>query len=127
MQSKSDRLRPLVVPTRRGPAQFIAILETLARMELTDGLSLPQLIEETAPRMPRDATVVAILALGDETSAIALSNLRRRGFAVTVVLNLFDSYEYSRIAGYFQAEGLETRQLKNEDSIVDICRQYALR
>jgi uncharacterized repeat protein (TIGR01451 family) len=127
MQSKSDRLRPLVVPTRRGPAQFMAILETLARMELTDGLSLPQLIEETAPRMPRDATVVAILARGDETSAIALSNLRRRGFAVTVVLNLFDSYEYSRIAGYFQAEGLETRQLKNEDSIVDICRQYALR
>ncbi|HZL91930.1 MAG TPA: DUF58 domain-containing protein [Pirellulaceae bacterium] len=127
MQSKSDRLRPLLVPTRRGPDQFVAILETLARMELTDGLPLPQLIEETASRMPRDATVVAILARGDETSAIALSNLRRRGFAITVVLNLFDRYEYSRVAGYFQAEGIETRHLKDEDSIVDICRQYALR
>jgi uncharacterized repeat protein (TIGR01451 family) len=127
MQSKSDRLRPLLVPTRRGPDQFVAILETLARMELTDGLPLAQLIEETAGRLPRDATIVAILAHGDETSAIALSNLRRRGFAITVLLNLFDHYEYSRAAGYFQAEGMETRHLKDEQSIADICRQYALR
>jgi uncharacterized repeat protein (TIGR01451 family) len=127
MQSSSDRLRPLLVPTRRGPDQFMAILETLARMELTDGLPLPQLIEETAPRMPRDATIVALLAHGDETSAIALANLRRRGFAITVILNLFDFYEYSRAAGYFQSEGIETRHLKDEQSIVDICRQYALR
>lgn len=127
MRSRSDRLRPLVVETGRGPEQFVAILETLARMELTDGLPLPALIEESAARIPRDATVVAIVPRGDETSAIALANLRRRGFAVTVLLNLFDEYEYSRAAGFFLAEGIETRHLKDEKSIVEICRQYALR
>ena len=35
------------------------ILETLARVELTDGLTLAQLITETGSRLPRDATVVA--------------------------------------------------------------------
>ena len=127
MRSKSDRLRPLVVETRRGPAQFVSILETLARVELTDGLTLPELIEEAASRMPRDATVVAIVPRGDETAAIALSNLRRRGFAVTVLLNQYDNYEYTQAAGYFLAEGLETRHLKDEESISEICRQYALR
>ena len=127
MQTRSDRLRPLIVETRRGPEQFRSILETLARMELTDGLPLPALIEEAASRMPRDATVVAILPRGDEVSAIALANLRRRGLAVTVVLNFHDDYEYSVAAGYFQSEGIETRHLRDEASIVEICRQYALR
>lgn len=127
MQGQSDRLRPLIVETRRGPEQFRSILETLARMELTDGLPLPALIEEAAARMPRDATVIAILPRGDEISAIALANLRRRGLAVTVLLNFHDDYEYARAAGFFQAERIETRHLRDEASIVEICRQYALR
>ena len=40
------------------------ILETLARVELTDGLGLGGLISETAGRMPADATVLAVLADG---------------------------------------------------------------
>ena len=43
MLDASDRLQPLVVETRRGAEQLMRILETLARAELTDGLSVPQL------------------------------------------------------------------------------------
>ena len=46
-------LQPLIVPTRRGPEQLMRILETLARVELTDGLPLPALIAEAASRMAR--------------------------------------------------------------------------
>jgi uncharacterized repeat protein (TIGR01451 family) len=127
MRSRSDRLRPLVVETRRGPAQLMAILQTLARVELTDGLTLPALVEEAAGRMPRDATVIAILPRGDEVSAIALAHLRRRGFAVTVILNVHDVDAYWRAAGFFLAEGIETRHLQDEPSILEVCRQYALR
>src|SRR5262249_33487389 len=35
MSERSDRLRPVVVPTRRGPEQLLLILEALARAELT--------------------------------------------------------------------------------------------
>ena len=66
---------------------------------MTDGLPLPALIEETASRMPRDATVIAIVPPKSENAAIALGNLRRRGFAVTVLLNLYEDYDYSLLAG----------------------------
>ena len=77
------------------------ILETLARVELTDGLPLPALIEEAASRMPRDATVIAILPPGSTESAIALGNLRRRGFAVTAILNMYEDYDFADAAAPF--------------------------
>ena len=61
MQESSDRLQPVIVETRRGAEQLTRILETLARVELTDGLSFAQLVIESSSRMPRDATVVAVL------------------------------------------------------------------
>jgi uncharacterized protein (DUF58 family) len=127
MRDKSDRLQPLIVPTRRGAEQLTRILETLARVELTDGLPLPALIEEAASRLPRDATIIAILPPGSTESAIALGNLRRRGFAVTALLNLHDEWDYAEAAGPLLAEGVETRHLKDENSIIEICRQMALR
>ena len=61
MRDHSDRLRPVIVETRRGPEQLVRILEALARLELTEGLTFPQLVIEATSRLPRDATVVAIL------------------------------------------------------------------
>lgn len=122
VREKSDRLAPLVVPTNRGAEQLTRILEMLARVELTDGLPLAALIEETASRLPRDATVIAIVPPGQIESAIALGNLRRRGFAVTVILNVFDDWEYATAAGPFLAEGVHTRQLREEAAIPEICR-----
>ena len=81
---------PLVVETRRGPSNCMRILETLARVELTDGLNFAKLVTETAGRLPRDATVVAILTRRDVETAVALGNLRRRGLAVTAILNLYE-------------------------------------
>src|SRR5437868_1977657 len=127
VRDKSERLQPLIVPTRRGPEQLMRILQTLARMELTDGLPLPALIEETASRMPRDATVIAILPPGSTDSAIALGNLRRRGFAVTALLNMHDEWDFALASAPFLAERVETRHLKDETSIMEICRAFALR
>jgi uncharacterized repeat protein (TIGR01451 family) len=126
-REKSERLAPVIVPTRRGPEQLTRILETLARLELTDGLPLPALIEEAAPRLPRDATVIAILPPGSTDSAIALGNLRRRGFAVTAILNLYEDSDFADAAGSLVAEGIEVRHLKDESSIMEICRQFAVR
>ena len=36
MADKSDRLRPVIVPTRRSDVQLRQILRTLARVEKTD-------------------------------------------------------------------------------------------
>lgn len=126
MEAQSERLRPVVVPTRVGVDQFRQILESLARLELTDGLSFAQLVSEVDDRLPRDATVIAILPRVTEETAIALSNLRRRGLAVVAVINLFDSYEYAQAAGPLVAAGIEVRHLVDRDSIRTICRRYVV-
>jgi len=126
MTAQSDRLRPITVPTGRSPEQFQQILETLARLELTDGLTLPQLIQETQSHLPRDATVVAILPRATADDAIALGILRRSGFSVTVLLNIYDDYDFAMAAGPLMAEGIEVRQLKDREGIASVCRQYLL-
>ncbi|HEY1066358.1 MAG TPA: DUF58 domain-containing protein, partial [Pirellulales bacterium] len=124
METKSDRLRPLVIETRRGPEQFSKILETVARVELTDGLTLPQLLAETAPRFSRHATVIVILPAVPPETAIALGYLRRQGFAVTAVLLMFSGAdEYYKAAGALAAEHVEFRCIENEDALVDFCEQ----
>ena len=126
MLAESDRLRPLVVETRRGPEQLTRILETLARAELTDGLDLANLVIETASRLPRDATVLAILTAVTPRTAIALGNLRRRGFAVTAIINVFEERDYAEAAGTLLQERIDSRHLKNESAVATICRSYIL-
>jgi hypothetical protein len=102
------------------------ILETLARVELTDGFDFAHLVIETASRMPRDATVIAVLPSVTMETAVSLGNLRRGGFAVTAILIMYDYEEYSQAAGKLMAEGVETRQLPNKEALVTVCRDYVL-
>jgi uncharacterized protein (DUF58 family) len=90
---ESDRIRPVVVDTRRGFDQFQKVREALARLELSDGMTFAQLAVEMAPRMPRDATVIAVLPRVPAESAVALGTLRRQGFAVTAILIGLDDAE----------------------------------
>jgi uncharacterized protein (DUF58 family) len=127
MLEASDRLRPIQVETRRGADQLLRVLETLARVELTDGLTLPQLVTETASRIPRDATVVVVLATVTSEFAVALGNLRRHGYAITAILNLYDEFEFAQASGPLLAEGIDTHHLKNEEAVVNVCRRFVLR
>lgn len=123
MMAASDRLAPQVVGTRRGADQLNRIVELLARVELTDGLRLPELIGETSARMPRDAAVIAIVSHLEERDAIALGNLRRQGFAVSVILNLHDNWRFADAAGPLLAQRLPVHHLRSEEDIVSVCLQ----
>lgn len=122
MRESSDRLQPLVVETRRGVEQLMRILETLARVELTDGLTFPQLVLEAASRLPRDATVLAILSSVSPETAVALGSLRRHGFAVTAIVNAYEVQDFEEAAGRLLAEGIEARHLKDRASVPTLCR-----
>jgi uncharacterized protein (DUF58 family) len=127
MSEASHRLAPLVVDTRRGPEQLLRILETLARVELTDGLEFPDLVVETDHRLPRDATVVAVLPQVSAQAALALGGLRRRGFAVTAVVVCFDPDVLTEYLGRLLAEGVEARVVSDEASLAAVCRQQMIR
>jgi uncharacterized protein (DUF58 family) len=127
LERKNDRLAPLVVETRRGAEQLGRVLEMLARVEISDGLTFSQLVLETASRLPRDATVVAILSDVTVETAVALSNLRRRGFALTAILNVYEESDFARLAGRLLAEGIESRHIKNEEGLPALCGRHVLR
>jgi uncharacterized protein (DUF58 family) len=128
MAERSDRLQPLIIETRRGVQQFQRIREVLARVELTDGLTAAELIVETASRLPRDATVVALLADVPVETALALGNLRRQGLAISVVLIALDEERLEKGYGRLLAEGImDIRQLRNEAGLPDLCQQQVRR
>jgi uncharacterized protein (DUF58 family) len=127
MSDKSDRLRPIVVGTHQSHTQLRQILEALARVEKTDGLSFAQLVRETASRLPQSATVIAVLTAVTAETAIALGNLRRRGFAVTAIINVFEPFEFATLAAPLIAEQIDARQLRDRASIPEVCLKCLLR
>lgn len=142
MSAASDRLRPVLIETRRGYEQFQRIREALARLELTDGLTFAELLHETTSRMPRDATVVAVLGEVTTEMAIALGNLRRSGFAVYAIVVLQDSGGPPGTAdgtrfldsdgmvdriGRLMAEGINVKHIDNEAAISDLCSEQLIR
>lgn len=131
-RQRSERLRPIVVETRRGVLQLRRILETLARLEQTDGFSFSQTIAETGSRVPRDATVVAVLAEVTEETAIALGNLRRSGYAVTAVMVMFGATQYydwaqpPEWACRLLAQGIEFRRVDDEATLARLCAEQII-
>ncbi len=127
MKETSERLQPIVVETRRGVEQLQRIRETLARVELTDGMSFSGLVLETSGRLPRDATVIAVLAEVSLETAIALGTLKREGFAITAILMVFDFKELEQGHGRLAAEGIrDVRHLARPEGLPSLCRQQVL-
>lgn len=118
LREGNDRLRPVVVDTRRGFDQFQKVREALARLELTDGFGFAQLALEMAPRMPRDATVIAVLPRVPIDSAVALGTLRRQGFAITAVLIGLTEEEKLEAHGRLLAETVrDIRYVNSEEEL----------
>jgi uncharacterized repeat protein (TIGR01451 family) len=127
MQEKSERLQPVIVETRRGAEQLQRIRETLARVELTDGLTFAGLVLETAGRLPRDATVIALLPDVPVETAVALGNLRRQGLAITAVLIGLDIHALEKAHGRLMAEGIrDVRHLAREETLPTLCQQQVM-
>jgi uncharacterized protein (DUF58 family) len=126
MREESDRLQPLIVETRRGAEQFRRILEVLARVELSDGLNLAQLLNETQGRLPRDATVVAILPRLTTATALALGNIKRSGFSVTAILIMMDDDNLETATGRLLGEGIEVRHVRDEVTLAGVCQKQVM-
>src|SRR5262249_16278496 len=123
VRDDNDRLKPLQVPTRRGSDQFQRIRELLARVELTDGMTFAHFTLEIARGIPRDAPVIAFLPDVPVKTAVALSNLQRQGFAVSVVLVMLEDENMERAYGRLMAESLrDIRHVTSEASLADLCQ-----
>jgi hypothetical protein len=131
--AENTRLRPVVVPTRKSSDNLLHILETLARLETTDGLDFTGLLGEAAVRIPRDATVVAVLSRVTPEMAMALGELVRQGFLVTAIVVIFaaevlpDWAKPPEWAEILLAQGINFHMVNSEDSITNLCAQSVVR
>ena len=127
MDETSERLEPVVVETRRGAEHLQRIGETLARVELTDGITFAGLVIEMAGRLPRDATLVALLGEVSVETAAALGTLRRAGFALTAVLICMDEHTLEKAHGRLLGEGVrDVRHLAREEALPTLCQQQVM-
>ena len=129
----NDRLRPVRVETRKGNEKLGEILETLARLEHTDGLEFSEMLAAAVSQIPRDATVVPVLRQVTPAIAIALGGLVRRGFLVTAVVVAFernavpDWAQPPEWAGLLLAQGVDFRLVNSEESVMNLCAEAIVR
>jgi len=125
MAAGSDRLDPVIVPTRKAPEQMSYILNALARMELSQGLTLPELLFESQAQIPRDATMIAIISKIKMENAVALGGLLRQGYSVEVIVNCFSEEEFLQTSAPLINQGIVCRHLKDDSAIATICEKRA--
>ena len=129
----NERLRPVQVETGKGGDKMQAILETLARLEHTDGLDFAEMLATAVAHIPRDATVVPVLRRVTPEMAVALGGLVRRGFLVTVVVASFSSdplpdwAQPPDWAGLLLAQGIDFRLVNSEEAITSLCATAIIR
>lgn len=87
MKSQNNRLSPIVLGASRTPEHFAQLHRMLARLERTDGLKLDQLLIETQSRIPKLLSLIVIAQRVDQAGLFALEMFRRRGYALSVLLN----------------------------------------
>jgi uncharacterized protein (DUF58 family) len=130
---ENTRMRPVVVPTRRSSENFLRILETLARLEQTDGLDFPGLIEEAAARFPRDATIVALFSQVTPEMAQALGKLVQNGHLVTAIVVksgadvLPDWAKPPEWAEILLSQNINFHMVNSEEAVTNLCAQAIVR
>lgn len=82
----SARLRPVEVPVRRGQDSIMLIMESLARLELSDGLALQEMIAREYNAWPREDTVILIVPDLPPELGREIARLKTTGFSVLVLL-----------------------------------------
>ena len=85
-EEESVRLSPLQVPTLRTPIQAQRIIENLARVMPTNGLSIAQTILIHSLHLPRNAALLPVVPYVTEELALVLASMKITGFNVTVFL-----------------------------------------
>lgn len=126
MKSQNNRLSPIVLGASRTPEHFAQLHRMLARLERTDGLKLDQLLIETESRIPKLLSLIVIAQRIDQAGLFALEMFRRRGYALTVLLNCHQEL-YLENASPLIAAKIPVIPLYNQESITQYLQHQTAR
>jgi uncharacterized protein (DUF58 family) len=80
----SERVRPVEVPARRASYQAMLIWETLARLELSDGMTMTEMLLKEHPSLARELALFVLSPRPSRGLCDALAMLHRVGFPTTL-------------------------------------------
>lgn len=126
-ENPNERLQPLAIRTQAGVEQFEQIRTMLARVELNDGLTLPQLLAEAGHLLPRNATVIVFLPEVTPEVAISLGRMRRSGYQIIAFLVMLEELARERALNLLASERIEARHYKSEKELARICQRAMVR
>ncbi len=112
----SNRLAPLVVPTRKGPEQLRRILEALARVDYTGGFAIDKALYFSMQHLSRDATLLVVTPSVTDALAVMLGILRQSGFSVNVFL-VNEEPAYFAAIDLLAPQGIDIYHIRSIESI----------
>lgn len=112
----TERLSPVRIPVRRGEHNLHLIMRSLARLRLSDALSLPELIDEEHEGWPREATALAIVPGVSREVLTRLVELRNCGFTVAVLV-IRNEANFGQVRGMLEAEGIRPMHVASEEEL----------
>jgi uncharacterized protein (DUF58 family) len=127
MNCRNDRLRPVVVEAGREATRLQRLRRLLARLERTDGLSMPQLLGEAQSQISNQTTLLAVMQQTTPEAAAALIGFARRGRSVAAVINTYEPSHFAEAASPLIAANIPVYPLHDERSIPELCRNVQLR
>ncbi|GAB4332384.1 MAG: DUF58 domain-containing protein [Candidatus Abyssubacteria bacterium] len=93
---KPRSLAPLIIPTRKSAEQGRLMLETLARLDYTDGLTIDKALEYSIQRLGRDSATLVVAPELTDALALSLGILKEAGYLVSLFI-------IQNEPGYFEA------------------------
>ncbi|MFO0922326.1 MAG: DUF58 domain-containing protein [Pirellulales bacterium] len=122
-QDASQRKRPVHLPLGKGADHFRQCHQLLARLHRHAGLTLSELLLESHSQLPRDATLLVLVQQINDASALALSLLQRRGYAVAAIINHYETQTMDDAAQRLASHSIPLFHLHDEHSISQVCKQ----
>ncbi len=117
-----DRLRPVQVLAGKAGANILELMEALARLELTDGLPLAQMILSQYTAWPRDAALLLIVPQVPSELVEVIVKLKVTGFVV-VVFVIFNQEEFIRARARLSYEGVSVFHVQQERDLDVLARE----
>lgn len=115
-REKSQRLAPLMIPTRKAAEQGHLILETLARVDYTDGFTIDKVLQFSIQHMSRDSTILLITSEVTDELAVTLGILKESGFSANVFI-IDDERAYFRAIERLAASRIDVFHIPNRAGI----------
>jgi len=118
-EAESDRLNPLQVPTLRTTAQAQYVIENLARVIPTNGLTIDKVILAEFERLPRDVALLPVVPEVTEQLALTLASMKLSGFNVSVFL-IANPSRYQEAAALLAGHNIYCFHIEHERDLHEI-------